>query len=72
MATHQLVFALLKVLDDLPDELGEVAALDEIVRLDEDLAKTTLANGVVLEVEPGTVRGSKGMEERERESGKIE
>ena len=50
--THQLVFALLKLFDNVLDDLAEVAALDEIVSLEENFTETTFTDGVVLEVEP--------------------
>ena len=48
--TH-LVFALLEIANHLARDLGEVAPLDVVVRLEEDFAQLGLANRVVLEVE---------------------
>jgi hypothetical protein len=46
-----LVFALLKVVHDLMRQLGKVPAVDEVVRLQEDLAESALADRIVFEVE---------------------
>jgi hypothetical protein len=47
----ELVLALPEVLHDLVRELGEVAALDEVVRLEEDLTQAALPDRIVLQVE---------------------
>mmetsp|Transcript_20800 Transcript_20800/g.79762 ORF Transcript_20800/g.79762 Transcript_20800/m.79762 type:complete len:223 (-) Transcript_20800:907-1575(-) len=47
----QLVLESLELVEDLARELGEVLAVDVVVRLEEDLSEPALAAGVVLEVE---------------------